>query len=72
MDRLIAGGSVAVATGTLAILFSMLSGPAASWLTWIFAIIAAVAFAAVPWTWYLRCRTWMRSRVPARDRLGPP
>lgn len=59
MDRLIAGGSVALATGTLAILFGTLNGPAASTLVWIFAIIAIAASAAIPWSWYLQCLSFL-------------
>lgn len=59
MDRLIAGGSVAVATGTLAILFSRLSGLAASILVWIFAIMTIAAFAAIPWSWYPQCLSFI-------------
>ncbi|HYK33021.1 MAG TPA: hypothetical protein VEV63_13720 [Streptosporangiaceae bacterium] len=59
MDRLVAGGSVAVATGTLAILFSRLSGSAASILVWLFAIIAIAAFAAAGWTWYPQCLSFI-------------
>ena len=59
MDRLIAGGSIAVATGTLAILFSRLSGPAASALVWVFAIITLAAFAAIPWSWYPQCLSFI-------------
>ena len=59
MDRLIAGGSVAVATGTLAILFSTLSGPAAAVLVWVFAIITLAAFAAIAWSWYPQCLSFI-------------
>jgi hypothetical protein len=55
MDRLIAGFSIALATGMLAILFGMLGGPTAAILVWIFAIIAIASFVAIPWAWYLRC-----------------
>ena len=68
MDRLLAGGSVALATGTLAILFGMLSGPAASFLVWTFAIITmAAAAACIPWSW-----TRSRSRVPVRTGSDHP
>jgi len=59
MDRLIAGGSVALATGMLAILFSTLGGPAASILAWVFAIIAVAAFAAITWSWYPQCLSFI-------------
>jgi hypothetical protein len=59
MDRLVAGGSVAVATGTLAILFGRLNGPAATILVWIFAIIAIAASAAIAWSWYPQCLSFI-------------
>jgi hypothetical protein len=68
MDRLVAGGSVAVATGTLAILFSRLSGSAASILVWLFAIVATATFAAVAWSWYPQCLSFITAgrRGPTR------
>lgn len=59
MDRLVAGGSVAVAAGALAILFSRLGGPAASILVWIFAIITTAAFVAMAWSWYPQCLSFI-------------
>lgn len=59
MDRLVACGSVAVATGTLAILFGRLSGSAAVILMWIFAIIAIAAAAAIAWSWYAQCLSFI-------------
>lgn len=55
MDRLIAGGSVALATGMLAILFSTLTGPAAIVLVWIFGAAAIASFVVIPWSLYLQC-----------------
>jgi hypothetical protein len=59
MDRLVAGGSVAIATGTVAILFGTLTGPVASILVWIFAMIAIAAFAVLGWSWYPQCLSFI-------------
>lgn len=59
MDRLVAGGSVAIATGTLAILFGTLTGPVASILVWVFAMIAIAAFAVIAWSWYPQCLSFI-------------
>lgn len=61
-DRLLAVATVSIAAGTIAIIFSTRSGLVAVTLVWVFAAIAVGAFAALPWPWYRRAlsglRTW--------------
>ena len=65
-DRLIAVGTVSIAAGTLAIVFSTRGGTVASVLVWIFGAVAVAAFVALPWSWYRRSLSWFRSRVLIR------
>ncbi len=65
-DRLIAVGTVSIAAGTLAIVFSTRGGTVASVLVWIFGAVAVAAFVALPWSWYRRSLSWLRSRVLIR------
>jgi len=60
-DRLIASGSVLVAAGALAVLFSRLSGTGAFVLVWKFGAVAIAAFAPFGWSWYRRAASLLPS-----------
>jgi len=65
-DRVIALGTVGILAGTIAVIFSTRTGTAATVLTWVFAGLAIAAFIALPWPWYQRAFSWLRSGVIAR------
>ncbi len=65
-DRVIALGTVGILAGTIAVIFSTRTGTAATVLTWGFAGSAIAAFIALPWPWYQRAFSWLRSGVIAR------
>jgi hypothetical protein len=60
-DRLVVGGTVSVAAGTLAIYFATGHDMVAAIFQWIFAAAAVAAFVALPLPRYRRALAWLRS-----------
>lgn len=69
-NRLIALGTAAILAGTIAIFFATRTGTVTSVLMWIFAGLAIAGFIALPWSWYPRSLSWLRSHLIAPWRPG--